>query len=415
MEETSHFGSPLPSEQPLLEQLHTAGSTCDAYRVRLYGKLHFLKRLKQKYANDIRYVEAFRKEFEVGYSLEHPNLVRYLSFSDDGILMEYVDGETLTDFLQSHPDYFKDQDHSDKFVHQMLRVMQYLHDHQVLHLDLKPDNILITRIGHDVKLVDLGGCYADSFDDTTAHTDAYAAPEQLSDSLQHAERLDVGTDLYAFGRILQQLPCCHRYKTVITHCIQSSPVNRPTTVEEIRTIIRSQRHHRLLLLSLITIGILIASAYCVYILFLKKSTAVIESAEPQAIIKTSVHSEKQETDVALFDSIVESPSSKKMSALEQTAEKVPSHPYTINDLRKEIERRLLPIYQQTYGLLADSVSVYSEESYTAGYEMQDSIEAFIKELIIAHGTEIPTKTIADEVMEYVHELLRLQSERNRKY
>ena len=130
MEENSHFGNPLPSEQPMLEQLYSVGSTCDAYRVRLYGKLHFLKRLKQQHVNDIRFVEAFQKEFEVGYGLEHPNLIRYLSFSDDGILMEYVDGETLTDFLLSHPNYFKVQAHSDKFVRQMLSVMQYLHDHR---------------------------------------------------------------------------------------------------------------------------------------------------------------------------------------------------------------------------------------------------------------------------------------------
>lgn len=239
MEENSHFGNPLPSEQPMLEQLYSVGSTCDAYRVRLYGKLHFLKRLKQQHVNDIRFVEAFQKEFEVGYGLEHPNLIRYLSFSDDGILMEYVDGETLTDFLLSHPNYFKVQAHSDKFVRQMLSVMQYLHDHRVLHLDLKPDNILITRIGHDVKLVDLGGCYTDCFDSSTAHTDAYAAPEQLS-----GEVVDARTDLYAFGRILQQIfsSSSSIYDKVIARCTQYSPSDRYQSAEEIMRMLDYQRH-----------------------------------------------------------------------------------------------------------------------------------------------------------------------------
>ena len=175
----SHFGN-TPLSDAALEYIPTGGSTCDTYRLKLYGKLHFLKRLKQQYANDPRYVQAFRKEFEVGYNLEHPNLTKYLSMTDDGILMEYIDGETLTDFLKSHPDYFRNRKNSDKFLKQMLNVLQYLHSHQVLHLDLKPGNILITRINHDVKLIDLGGCYADCFNDTTAHTDGYAAPEQLS-------------------------------------------------------------------------------------------------------------------------------------------------------------------------------------------------------------------------------------------
>ncbi len=51
--------------------MDTQGATCDTFRVKLYGKLHFLKRLKPELAGDIRYQEALRKEFETGYRLEH--------------------------------------------------------------------------------------------------------------------------------------------------------------------------------------------------------------------------------------------------------------------------------------------------------------------------------------------------------
>ena len=163
-----------------MEQVDTQGATCDTFRMKLYGKLHFLKRLKAEYAGDVHYREALRKEFETGYRLEHPNLVRYISLDNDGILMEYVDGETLSQRLVTHPDYFKNRKNTDKFIHQLLDVVSYLHSHQVLHLDLKPDNILLTRIGSDVKLIDLGCCYTDTFPDTTGHTNTFAAPEQLS-------------------------------------------------------------------------------------------------------------------------------------------------------------------------------------------------------------------------------------------
>ena len=75
--ESSQF-SDNQSRFDAIEQMESQGATCDTFRVKLYGKLHFLKRLKAEYAGDIRYQEALRKEFETGYRLEHPNLVRYL-------------------------------------------------------------------------------------------------------------------------------------------------------------------------------------------------------------------------------------------------------------------------------------------------------------------------------------------------
>lgn len=103
--ESSQFSDSKPHFDAI-EKLDTQGATCDTFRVKLYGKLHFLKRLKTEYSSDILYQEALRKEFETGYHLEHPNLVRYISIDDDGILMDYVDGETLSQRLSENPDYF---------------------------------------------------------------------------------------------------------------------------------------------------------------------------------------------------------------------------------------------------------------------------------------------------------------------
>ena len=222
-----------------IEQLNTQGATCDTFRVKLYGKLHFLKRLKPEYAGDIRYQEAFRKEFETGYRLEHPNLVRFISLDDNGILMEYVDGETLPQRLADDPEYFKNQKNADKLVRQLLAVLGYLHSHQVLHLDLKPDNIMLTRINDDVKLVDLGFSYTDAFADTRGHTNAFAAPEQLS-----GYKVDVRSDFYAFGKILGILPDHQIYNKVIARCTKEHPEDRYQSVDEILHDIN--RKHRYL-------------------------------------------------------------------------------------------------------------------------------------------------------------------------
>ena len=234
--ESSQF-SDNQSRFDAIEQMESQGATCDTFRVKLYGKLHFLKRLKAEYAGDIRYQEALRKEFETGYRLEHPNLVRYLSLDKDGILMEYVDGETLSQRLTKNPDYFKHRKNSDKLIRQLLSALQYLHNHQVLHLDLKPDNILLTHINDDVKLIDLGFCYTDTFADTQGHTNAFAAPEQKAGGA-----VDVRTDLYAFGKILELLPDHSLYR-VIARCTAENPSDRYQSIDEILYDINHRRRY----------------------------------------------------------------------------------------------------------------------------------------------------------------------------
>ena len=239
MMESSNFSK----QQPLFEAMDpfdSNGSTCDTYRVKLYGKLHFLKRLKPAYVNDIRYQEAFRKEFETGYRLEHPNLVRYISLSDEGILMEYVDGETLTQRLASHPVFFNKKN-TEKLLRQLFDAIGYLHTHQVLHLDLKPDNIMLTRIGNDVKLVDLGFCYTDTFVDTQGRTDRFAAPEQLT-----GDNVDERTDIYALGRIIELLPEHDIYNKVIARCVAKAPIARYQVVDDLRNAIFPKKKNWLL-------------------------------------------------------------------------------------------------------------------------------------------------------------------------
>ena len=269
--ESSQF-SDSQSRFEAVEQLETQGATCDTFRVKLYGKLHFLKRLKPAFSGDIRYREALRKEFETGYRLEHPNLVRYISFDDDSILMEYVDGKSLSQCLATHPDYFRKQKNADKFVRQLLEAVGYLHSHQVLHLDLKPDNILLTRINDDVKLTDLGCCYADAYPDTTGHTDAFAAPEQ-----QKGREVDVRTDIYAIGRILECLPDHHKYNKVIARCTADNPAERYQAISDLQEALSARRAH--IFWSILTFLAVVMSIG--YFLFTGGQQQAAEVAEPQ--------------------------------------------------------------------------------------------------------------------------------------
>ena len=169
------------------------------------------------------------------------------------ILMEYVDGEDLLAFLKNHPTYFEDAEHFDKFVGQLLSALQYLHDNQVLHLDLKPENIMLTRIGCDVKVVDLGCCYSDTFVDSTGYTTQYAAPEQLA-----GRKVDVRTDIYAVGKILELLPHHPIYNKVIKRCLDKNPQNRYQTIAELQKALSVRNYNKKKIVAAVSIVVAVS-------------------------------------------------------------------------------------------------------------------------------------------------------------
>lgn len=330
--ESSNFSDEQPRFEAI-EPIDSNGATCDTFRVKLYGKLHFLKRLKPAFVNDIRYQEAFRKEFETGYRLEHPNIVRYVSFSDEGILMEYVDGETLKQRIDSHPEYFNKKN-IEKLLRQLLDAVAYLHAHQVLHLDLKPDNIMLTRIGNDVKLVDLGFCYTDTFVDTQGRTDHFAAPEQLN-----SDNVDERTDIYALGRIIEQLPEHNIYNKVIARCTASDKHDRFQSIDELSRALKKRSSFIRYFLFLL---LLAASILLVDMLFSQKPDKDKKALMSAPIVQVGTVPKKK----------VAQPST-SVIVKEKIAKPTPSDPTEL--MRKEMSQLMDKAYQSTIATFCDSI------------------------------------------------------------
>ena len=218
-------------------QFHSQGSTSDCYKVRINGKWHFLKRPKKELNRNPFYLSAFEKEFDLGFNLEHPNIVRYINKGKDEngtyFITEFIDGFTVDEFIKQNPDYFKQKQHAEKFINQLLSAVSYLHSKQILHLDLKPQNILITHIDHHVKLIDLGFSYSDCHQTLTiGKTDLYAAPEQTNN-----EKIDQRTDIYGIGMILLYIftqtadkkslsKISSNYRHIIRKCLSDSIEDR---------------------------------------------------------------------------------------------------------------------------------------------------------------------------------------------
>lgn len=180
-----------------------------------YGKYFVLKGLKEKYRDNNLYRGLIIKEFDILVSLNHPNIVRCYGIEeveDLGlcIIMEYVDGVTLGEFLETKPSSAQRR----KVVKQILNAMDYYHELQLVHRDLKPSNILITNNAHNVRIIDFGLADTDYYAvfKEPAFTRQYASPEQLN-----GEKLDCRSDIYSFGKVLKKI-FPNRYKRIAKKC-----------------------------------------------------------------------------------------------------------------------------------------------------------------------------------------------------
>lgn len=228
------------------QPLDSEGATCDTFIGRYYGKLHFIKRLKKDLCANPLYRELFLKEFEIGFALDHPGLVRYVNIDIRSdvpyILTEFVDGATLGNFTAKNPDYFNSRGNALRFMTELLEAVGYMHSRQVLHLDLKPDNIMVTFTGFSVKLLDFGFSRDDAHDRTPGRTPVFAAPEQLKEG----GKTDIRSDIYAIGGIMRFIreSCpssrfsARGWRKLEALCLSEDPADRPENTDVLLASLR---------------------------------------------------------------------------------------------------------------------------------------------------------------------------------
>ncbi len=222
------------------EMLLGSGGTADCYKCIIGNRAYCIKRPKATWRQSEDYMNLFRKEFELGIELEHPNIVRYFDYGEDEkgpfIKMDYVDGNSLDEFVATHPDFLKNNTNRRRLLNELLDTLAYLHGKRMLHLDLKPSNILITNNGHHVKLVDLGFAWTDGYLHDAGFSRDYCAPEQLANKV---EQISPATDIYALGKIMQQF---HLAKdSVIQRCLKEDPKERFQSVEALKKALQPKR------------------------------------------------------------------------------------------------------------------------------------------------------------------------------
>ena len=163
-----------------------------------------VKVLKEEFSEDMTFVNKFRTEAQSAAGLEHPNIVNvYDVGSENGfyyIVMEYVEGITLKDYIKKkgHLSYKE----ALSITIQVGRGLQAAHEKNIIHRDVKPQNIIISTDGK-VKVTDFG--IARAATTNTIHSDVmgsvhYASPEQARNGY-----VSNRSDIYSLGIVMYEM------------------------------------------------------------------------------------------------------------------------------------------------------------------------------------------------------------------
>lgn len=146
-----------------------------------------------KHALNKSFEKFIQNEYQKLHSLKHRNLPKVLCFHNDGILMEHIEGMNLYEFIQSAR-------MSQSIVYviaiQLLGVLMYIHQHKIIHNDLKPQNLMVEKT-FNLILIDFG-LSVDKYDKSLC---VYGTKQYR----KHTLNISYDTDFYAFSCILDDL------------------------------------------------------------------------------------------------------------------------------------------------------------------------------------------------------------------
>jgi beta-lactam-binding protein with PASTA domain/tRNA A-37 threonylcarbamoyl transferase component Bud32 len=165
-----------------------------------------LKVLRPEMSEDEEFIRRFRREAQSVASLSHPNIVNIYDVGEDRglyfIVMELIEGETLRDKLKREGAL--DTTEALEIASQICEALSHAHNRRIIHRDIKPQNILLTKNGH-VKVADFGiaralGAISTTSRDLVVGSAPYLSPEQAKNGV-----VSNRSDIYSLGVVLFEM------------------------------------------------------------------------------------------------------------------------------------------------------------------------------------------------------------------
>jgi serine/threonine-protein kinase len=162
-----------------------------------------------QFESDPGFYSRFQREQEIGRALQHPYILHLLDTPDQKksrpyLVMEFLEGQTLGHLMQRvHP---MPEHDAIKVVSRICEALHYMHEHDVVHRDLKPDNIMICNDG-TIRIMDFGIAKFEGSRRLTfgGFTPAMGTPDYMAPEQVRGKRGDRRTDIYSLGAILYEM------------------------------------------------------------------------------------------------------------------------------------------------------------------------------------------------------------------
>lgn len=331
------------------------------YRVKKAGKFFIIK---TPIDNSGMRLELLKREYTISIGMSHPNIIGVFTFENNtpvgpGMVMEYIDGRAVDDWLKENP---KPAERRRVFM-QILDAVNYVHKQSVIHNDIKPSNILITRLNNDVRLIDFGV----SDDDANyllqrlGCTSQYASPELL----RREADIDVRSDIYSIGIIMQEI-FGKKYSSIVKKCLNENLEKRYPGIEELRAAFTNHINRwKKTTIALASVAILSA-------ILIPTSFYIREYRMYENLLSKDVEAENlRKHYVTKGDSLLE-------MSYRQSADSINNHPYTqrLRDVPQNFVVLTTPLLKKIATEITDEKvrTLYLDHVEKQQYVMQNELE-----------------------------------------